>query len=704
MTLRIKIVLMLFATLSIYGIVDYAFHSKFINPSFLDQEQFQANEHIVHTMATIDFETRGLDVLCRDWASWDDSYAFIQSQGQDLDYIRSNLGQLSFKNNKLLVIYYLDNSGQIVWQGTKDQQPLPLPDSEWVADHPLLIDNDIYSGFHMTDQGPLLLVSRPIRDSQELLEPNGHLIMGRLLQGETIDALISHLHGRVEFLPIESAGSLNLSEIRQLINSNKPLFKPNGANLNIFTIMDDLHGEPSFILHLTTDRSIILHGLQMITYNALSNVLSGFITIGIFILFVRSNVIQPITHLTSHVNTINTAEDLSTFPLKTPKNDEIGVLWQGFNKMVQRLQRDRLRRMAAEESQRSNQKRIQAILETAPDGIITVDREGIIESLNTAAARMFHYTVEGLEGQSIAKLTKNEYGEQIISVLHNYPETGHYKCFDSGCEMPGRLFDGSELAVHMRASSVQIGGETLFVWIIRDISELKKMNMKIEQSKRLAAIGEMGASIAHEIRNPLAGISGATQMLMKGAKNDPRQISILKEINILITRIENTVNQMLDYSRSWTPKKTQIIPVKLIREICIEAQKKCNFSNVSFEFTGNDNTAIPIDKDLIRQVLWNLFTNAAESMPNGGTIHTDVSVNDRILMISIRDVGQGLDEETTAKLFTPFFTTKIYGTGLGLAICQRIMEAHNGSIQIESELNAGTTITLRLPVTDHKTS
>lgn len=703
MTLRIKILLMLFATLSIYGIIDYGFHRKFINPSFLDQEKVQGNEHIVHTMATINFETRGLDILCRDWASWDDSYAFIQSQGKDLAFIRSNLGQVSFKNNKLRVIYFLDNSGHVIWKGTKDQQPFLLPDSEWNSANPLLADDELYSGFHMTDEGPLLLVSRPIMDSEETLEPNGHLIMGRLLQGETINKLIDHLHGSVKFHPVERRDDLSVSDISYLKKTSRPLFKPVGTNLNIFKLMKDIHGKPSFILQLTTDRSMILHGLQMITYNALSNVLSGFITIGIFILFLRNNVIKPITHLTSHVNTINTADDLSIFPLKTPKSDEIGILWQGFNQMVQRLQRDRLRRLAAEESQKSNQKRIQTILDTAPDGIITVDRDGIIESLNTAAARMFHYTVDGLEGESIAKLTQSDYGEQIISVLRNYPETGHYKCFDCGCEMPGKLFDGNELPVHMRASSVKIGGETLFVWIIRDISELKKMNKKVEQSKRLAAIGEMGASIAHEIRNPLAGISGAAQMLLKGAKGDPRQVNILQEINVLIDRIENTVSQMLDYSRSWTPNKTDIAPLQLIREICIEAQTNSNFNEISFEFSGNDVTTIPLDKDLIRQVLWNMFTNAAESMPNGGTIHNHICVNDRIFMISIRDEGQGMSEETTAKLFTPFYTTKIYGTGLGLPICQRIIEAHHGSIQIESELNVGTTITLRLPITDSKT-
>ncbi|MCD6525397.1 MAG: PAS domain S-box protein, partial [Desulfuromonas sp.] len=335
---------------------------------------------------------------------------------------------------------------------------------------------------------------------------------------------------------------------------------------------------------------------------------------------------------------------------------------------------------------------------TAPDGIITVDQQGIIESLNMAAAKMFHYPPEDLKGKSISILAQDEYAQQLISVLNNYPETGHYKCFDSGCEMAGRMYDGDPISVHMRASSVQLGSDTLFVWVIRDISDLKAMNEEMAQSKRLAAIGEMGASIAHEIRNPLAGISGAAQMLLKNMKDNPRQVAILNEIIVLVFRIENTVNQMLDYARAWTPNQTLITPMQLLKEVGTEAETLENFKLIDFEFSGDDSTAIPLDEDLIRQVLWNMFKNAAESMPEGGTIVNHVSLDDEELVITIKDNGVGIDEETIEKLFTPFFTTKLYGTGLGLPICQRIIEAHNGTIKINSAVGKGTVISLRFPI------
>ena len=698
MSLRIKILLMLFTTLIIYGFVDYTVHRLFVLPTFLAQEKQNVEEHMDHTLHILDFEKYGLSRLCRDWASWDDSYQFMQSGGTTPAYIESNLGNSTFDYNSLQLIYFIDLNGNVIWQGSAEETPVIMAVHEWNTQLPQFIDPKGKTGFYMTDSGPLLIVSRPIMDSDEEAPVIGYMIMGRLVPSSPVMHLNHQLHGALDFLPPEPNNILTNADLEVLKISNETIIKPIGTQLHNFKVVRDIHNKPAFLLHMTTDRSDVLHGLQTISYDVFSNVFSGFITIGIFVVFLRRSVIKPISKLTQHVNSINTAEDLSTVSLKAPKDDEIGVLWQGFNQMVHRLQRDRLRRLAAEESLRGNEKRIHAILETAPDGIITVDQQGIIESLNMAAAKMFHYPPEDLKGKSISILAQDEYAQQLISVLNNYPETGHYKCFDSGCEMAGRMYDGDPISVHMRASSVQLGSDTLFVWVIRDISDLKAMNEEMAQSKRLAAIGEMGASIAHEIRNPLAGISGAAQMLLKNMKDNPRQVAILNEIIVLVFRIENTVNQMLDYARAWTPNQTLITPMQLLKEVGTEAETLENFKLIDFEFSGDDSTAIPLDEDLIRQVLWNMFKNAAESMPEGGTIVNHVSLDDEELVITIKDNGVGIDEETIEKLFTPFFTTKLYGTGLGLPICQRIIEAHNGTIKINSAVGKGTVISLRFPI------
>ncbi len=699
MSLRFKILLMLFATLSIYGLMDYTVHRLFVLPTFLNQERARIEEHIDHTMQILSFELLGLDRLCRDWAAWDDSYAFMQKQGQDEGYIKSNLVQATFEYNALDMICFLDNDHHVIWKGTSEKYTSDGQERFLQPFSPLLKVSEDNSGFIMTAAGPMILASRPISDSDEAAPYIGFLVMGRLLIDSPIMALNRHLHGSVEFVPPQPSGLISDKNLEFLTLREDPVIMPLGNTLHTFKMVRDINHLPAFIVHMQTDRTSVIHGLETISYDAFSNVFSGFITIGIFVLFLRRNVIKPISKLTRHVNSINTAEDLLTVPLKTPSDDEIGVLWQGFNQMVHRLQRDRLRRLAAEEALRSNEKRIHAILDTAPDGIITVDQNGTIESLNLAAAKMFGYDSEELIGKSISKLAQDEHSGRLLQTIKKYPETSHYKCFDSGCEMAGRKIAGEFIPVHMRASSVQIGSDTLFVWIVRDISELKAMHDEIAHSKRLAAIGEMGASIAHEIRNPLAGIGGAAQMLLKSVKENPRQVAILNEIIILVFRIENTVNQMLDYARAWTPNQTLITPMQLLKEVATEAETMENFEQISFQFSGDDSIAIPLDEDLIRQVLWNLFKNGAEAMPEGGELTCHVQAAHDELIVTIQDHGMGMDDETIKKLFTPFFTTKIYGTGLGLPICQRIIEAHKGSITVHSALGEGTTISLRFTLT-----
>ena len=697
MTLRFKILLMLFVTLSIYGLVDYTVHRLFVLPNFLAQERIRIEEHIDHTMQILNYELLGLDRLCLDWAAWDDSYTFVQQAGYDQEYIQSNLVPATFEYNSLDLICYLDNQNSVIWKGTSEKFAATQIDPFLESFGPSLKSPEAKNGFIMTETGPMIISAHPVTDSDENAPANGYLIMGRLLLNSPAMALNRHLHGTVEFLQPRTNDIISEEQLNFLKTNPVPLIIPIGKTLQTFKLVQDINGHPSFIVHLTTDRTQVIHGLESISYDAFSNVFSGFITIGIFVLFLRRNVIKPISKLTRHVNSINTAEDLLTVPLKTPNEDEIGVLWLGFNQMVHRLQRDRLRRLAAEEALRSNEKRIHAILDTAPDGIITVDQNGTIESLNLAAAKMFGYESEELIGKSISILAQEEHASRLLQTLTKYPETSHYKCFDSGCEMSGRKVEGDYIPVHMRASSVQIGSDTLFVWIVRDISELKAMHDEVAHSKRLAAIGEMGASIAHEIRNPLAGIGGAAQMLLKSVKDNPRQIAILNEIIILVFRIENTVNQMLDYARAWTPNQTLITPMQLLKEVATEAQTMENFKQVTFGFSGDDTIAIPLDEDLIRQVLWNLFKNGAEAMPEGGELFCHVQAAEDELIVSVRDQGVGMEESTIEKLFTPFFTTKIYGTGLGLPICQRIVEAHKGTMAIHSVPGQGTTISIHFP-------
>ena len=697
MKLSHKFLLTLSISLSIYWASHYWVDRTIVLPNFHAQEQQQAQQHIQHVLGLINFTTEALTTFCLDWASWDDTYAFVAGENSAA-YIDSNLGDGTFIDNNLHLICYLDNGRHVVWEGTRDQHRFPSLQNNWHKNVQLKKDGSA-NGFYMTSSGPAVLAVKPITDSDRLLPPRGFLVMGRLLHQETLSGLSHYVHGTVRLLPLTPGNELTATQIHTLISNTTPLIIPSDLAIHIYTIISSPDGKPAFIVTLAVDRSVVPSSESTLQVDALSNILSGLITALIFFLFFRHNVTHPLSQLTAHVSNINTTKDLSTISLGTPRNDEIGTLWLGFNHMVQRLQKNHATMELAQQSLQAEKIKIAAILDTAPDGIITVFQDGTIESLNRTAAQMFGYTIDELKGNSIELLAQKEHAEILLQTLRIFPESDHRKCFKTGCEMAGRRKDNEFIPVHMRASSLAIDDQILFVWVIRDISALKAMNEKIAHTKRLAVIGEMGASIAHEIRNPLAGISAATQMLRKATQDTPQHTAVLNEIIVQVFRIENTVDQMLNYSRAWTPTRQDTPPMPLLDQIATEISANKKFHHITFTSKSYDHDSLPIDPDLIRQVVINIFNNAADAMPDGGEICYGIVAGTHYANISIKDTGKGMTEEILSKLFTPFFTTKTYGTGLGLAICQRIIEAHCGSIMVRSVVNEGTEVILRLPLT-----
>jgi signal transduction histidine kinase len=231
----------------------------------------------------------------------------------------------------------------------------------------------------------------------------------------------------------------------------------------------------------------------------------------------------------------------------------------------------------------------------------------------------------------------------------------------------------------------------------RDITKTKDMQEQLFRAKHLATIGEMGASVAHEIRNPLAGISGAVQVLLdKHPADDPHK-PILEKVLDQVNRVEATVRQLLDYSREWniTPGPNRLLD--LARDVVAEAEGQDTFKHIHFAFSGDTDLAASVDADLLKQVLWNLFSNAAQAMDQGGTVEIAAYKVEKVCCLEVKDSGGGISDENMKKLFQPFFTTKVYGTGLGLAICRRIVEAHGGTITINSTPGEGAQVLLQFP-------
>jgi signal transduction histidine kinase len=224
---------------------------------------------------------------------------------------------------------------------------------------------------------------------------------------------------------------------------------------------------------------------------------------------------------------------------------------------------------------------------------------------------------------------------------------------------------------------------------------------QLQRADQLASVGELASSIAHEIKNPLAGISGAIQILARDDQSKSKK-EIFDEILKQINRVNKTIADLLSFS-----KPSPLVMVvgninRLIKEtlILIEQQTKQNGINTELNLDP-DVPNIEFDDKQIQQALLNLMLNAVQAMPNGGTLSISTKayfLNTRdYVLIQIKDTGTGIPQEYLNKIFDPFFTTKPNGTGLGLTIVKRIISEHNGKISIETFPQKGTTVTIELP-------
>jgi len=350
-----------------------------------------------------------------------------------------------------------------------------------------------------------------------------------------------------------------------------------------------------------------------------------------------------------------------------------------------------------EEALRRSEAELRAILDTMVDGIVTLDERGIIQSFNSAATRIFGYSAVETVGQEIGMLMPDPDRSQHPGYIRNYLSGGEAKIIGIGREVIGKRKDGTTFPMYLAVGEAHLGGEIRFTGIVRDLTELKRMQEEVLQSQSLAAIGEMAASIAHEIKNPLAGISGAIQVLKDGLEaGDPRK-KIMEEVVSQVGRLNNSVRELLMLSKPWNPEKQLCDLRGLADRITASAKERDSFAQIQFLVSGKKRVRAPVDPVFFEQVLWNLLHNAVQAMPEGGEIRYSFAEKEGFALVTVADTGSGIPEKLRSRLFRPFFTTKTRGTGLGLPICQKIMEAHGGSITISSKAGQGTVVRLSFP-------
>ena len=236
-------------------------------------------------------------------------------------------------------------------------------------------------------------------------------------------------------------------------------------------------------------------------------------------------------------------------------------------------------------------------------------------------------------------------------------------------------------------------------------SEHHMVEERLTQAEHLAEIGKLAASLAHEIKNPLAGISGAIQVIRDAMHPDDPKRSIIGEIISQIHRLDAAVRDLLLYARPTMPAKAEMSLTDAVRRVLMILAQEPAFRHVAVYFDPQErNSSICADRSQIEQLLLNLLINAAHASEGFGQVRVGIeSLPDRV-RLSVIDTGIGMTPEMQQRAFEPFYTTKTRGTGLGLSICKRVVETHGGTIELKSVPGHGTTVCVDLPApTDPQT-
>jgi PAS domain S-box-containing protein len=378
-----------------------------------------------------------------------------------------------------------------------------------------------------------------------------------------------------------------------------------------------------------------------------------------------------------------------------------------------------------ERKRREEQLHLQSMaLESAANAIVITDANGKIIWVNKAFTESTGYFPEEVIGQNPRFLKSGQTGENFYKEMWDTILSG--KVWRN--TIVNRRKDGSLINEDMTITPIRdtAGNITQFIAIKQDITELEKavstvrarneelasMTQQLWQASRLATVGELAASIAHELNNPLATISLRLEMLSEQLDGDDPKRHAVDVVADEVERMGNLVGNLLQFSRR-THRQISTIDVRDEVERSLELTEyhlRSNNIEVEREF-AEGLSPIQADRQQLRQVFLNLLTNAADAMPQAGKVTVRIAPKKddsgrELIQLLFVDKGAGIPPENVEKIWDPFFTTKPEGkgTGLGLAICRRVIEEHHGSIGIESTVGQGTTVIVQLPTSNSNSS
>ncbi|MBL7647123.1 MAG: PAS domain S-box protein [Candidatus Hydrogenedentes bacterium] len=319
------------------------------------------------------------------------------------------------------------------------------------------------------------------------------------------------------------------------------------------------------------------------------------------------------------------------------------------------------------------------LLESISDGVIAVDMSETITRFNRAASSVLGFEAQEVVGRPFPSVFGRSFAAPVMPGV---------------MELQAR--SGRRVPVSEKDSTIadRDGNRLGFVKTFQDLSELSALREQVRQIDRLAAIGEMAATVAHEIRNPLGGIRGFATFLAQDTPEDDPRHRLVQKILTGTSSLEKVVSGLLEYTR---PVELKLVPTSCaaiaqaaLRYMEYDPSRITIFTEVDLDLR------ILADADKIRQVLMNVLMNAVQSITGRGEIRVSAEADGNLVHLVVQDTGCGMNEKELKQIFSPFYTTKEKGTGLGMAVSQKIVDGHGGVLSAHSEPGKGTRIAIQL--------
>ncbi len=474
--------------------------------------------------------------------------------------------------------------------------------------------------------------------------------------------------------------------------------------------MKDIYGNPSLVLGVEMPRPIYEQGRATMHYFMWVATVVGLAFAAITLLLLERQILTRLGRVSESVSAIGArSEVVGRVPVTG--DDELSTVGSENSDMLERLKK-------AQAERRESEERFRRMADNIQDGVVIVE-QGRVVYVNDRACEIFGYPRDELVELSPSRIAAPEEKERLRLMMEQARERG-----DELENLEFRIVrkDGTRRCIHSRYSQSRPADGPLVRYVIAtDVTErkqaeaeLKSHSQRLEQMVeertrelreaqeelirrgKLAVLGQLAGGVGHELRNPLGVISNAVYFLqMTLTEADETTKEYLDIIASEVQTASKIVSDLLDLSRIRSAEKEYTSVSELVAE-ALERQPPPDGVEAKAEL-ADDVPPVFVDARQIVQVLVNVFSNAYDSMPQGGQVTVDANVDEDFVCLSITDSGCGMSEETMRKLFEPLFTTKARGIGLGLAVSKSLVEANGGSIEVMSEEGKGSAFTLILP-------